>query len=83
MKVYLRSIPLALFAAGVSLAAAFSEPLQAGVEAAFPPWSYVENGQFKGIAIDAVREIAKQRDSRSSSRIFHGRRSFRHWEPTS
>lgn len=38
---------------------ASSQTLQAGIEAAFPPWSYVENGQFKGIAIDAVREIAK------------------------
>ena len=39
---------------------AVAETYQAGVEAAFPPWSYVENGQFKGIAIDAVREIAKK-----------------------
>ncbi|MFC6489201.1 ABC transporter substrate-binding protein [Nitratireductor sp. GCM10026969] len=35
------------------------ETLTAGVEAAFPPWAYVENGEFKGIAIDAMREIAK------------------------
>ena len=37
-----------------------AQTYQAGVEAAFPPWSYVEGGQYKGIAIDAVREIAKE-----------------------
>lgn len=31
----------------------------AGVEASFPPWAYVEEGEFKGIAIDAMSAIAK------------------------
>ncbi|MRU16625.1 amino acid ABC transporter substrate-binding protein [Roseovarius sp. A21] len=31
----------------------------AGVEASFPPWAYVEEGEFKGIAIDAMRAIAE------------------------
>lgn len=30
-----------------------------GVEATFPPWAWVEKGEFKGIAVDAIREIAK------------------------
>lgn len=64
MKALLKSglkglaIGLALVLSGGS--AALGEPYHAGVEAAFPPWSYVENGDFKGIAIDAVREIAKE-----------------------
>lgn len=40
-------------------AAQDSDPLVAGVEAAFPPWAYVENGEYKGIAIDAMRAIAE------------------------
>jgi polar amino acid transport system substrate-binding protein len=31
----------------------------AGVEATFPPWAYVEEGEFKGIAVDAIRAIAE------------------------
>ena len=31
----------------------------AGIEAAFPPWAWVEAGEQKGIAIDAMREIAR------------------------
>lgn len=31
----------------------------AGIEAAFPPWAYIEAGKAKGFAVDAVREIAK------------------------
>lgn len=34
----------------------------AGVEASFPPWAYVEEGKFKGIAIDAMRAIAEDQD---------------------
>lgn len=30
-----------------------------GVEASFPPWAYVESGEYKGIAIDAMRRIAE------------------------
>jgi len=31
-----------------------------GVEPSYPPWASVSNGQFKGIAPDAVRAMAKQ-----------------------
>lgn len=31
----------------------------AGVEASFPPWAYAEGGEYKGIAIDAMRAIAE------------------------
>ncbi|MFF7062609.1 transporter substrate-binding domain-containing protein [Pseudomonas sp. NPDC008258] len=34
----------------------------AGIEASFPPWAYVEKGEVKGIAIDAMKEIAKSQD---------------------
>jgi len=30
-----------------------------GVEASFPPWAYVEGGEYKGIAIDAMEKIAE------------------------
>jgi len=35
------------------------ETYVAGVEASFPPWAYVEEGEFKGIAIDAMSAIAE------------------------
>jgi polar amino acid transport system substrate-binding protein len=60
MKSYLKALAVGLAVVIGSTNSSFSDPYQAGVEAAFPPWSYVENGQFKGIAIDAVREIAKE-----------------------
>jgi polar amino acid transport system substrate-binding protein len=47
---------------GTSSSAMSAEKLIAGVEAAFPPWAYVEEGQYKGIAIDAMRAIAKDQD---------------------
>jgi polar amino acid transport system substrate-binding protein len=31
----------------------------AGVEATFPPWAWVEAGEFNGIAVDAIRAIAE------------------------
>lgn len=31
----------------------------AGVEAAFPPWAFVEKGEIKGISVEAMQEIAK------------------------
>jgi polar amino acid transport system substrate-binding protein len=37
-----------------------AETYTAGIEAAFPPWAYAEKGQYKGITVEAVREIAKQ-----------------------
>ena len=30
-----------------------------GVEAAFAPWSYVEQGELKGVAVEAFREVAR------------------------
>lgn len=60
LRAYVRGLAVALTTVLFgSATGATAEPLQAGVEAAFPPWSYVENGEYKGIAIDAVREIAK------------------------
>lgn len=38
---------------------ALAEPLVAGIEAAFPPWAYAEGGEYKGIAVDAMRAIAE------------------------
>ena len=51
----LLSFMLASFSVSVSAAT-----LVAGVEPSFPPWAYVNHGEFEGIAIDAVREIAKK-----------------------
>lgn len=31
-----------------------------GIEPAFPPWAFVENGEYKGIAPDAMRAMAEQ-----------------------
>ncbi|MDI4638888.1 MULTISPECIES: ABC transporter substrate-binding protein [Halomonadaceae] len=47
---------------GSSLAATAyaQDPYTVGVEASFPPWAYVEGGEFKGIAIDAMEAIAEQ-----------------------
>ncbi|MBE0401051.1 amino acid ABC transporter substrate-binding protein [Halomonas sp. FME1] len=36
------------------------ESYTVGVEASFPPWAYVEGGEFKGIAIDAMEAIADE-----------------------
>jgi len=50
------------------LTSAGSKPLQAfdpnktylvGVEAAFAPWSYVEQGELKGVAVEAFRAVAE------------------------
>lgn len=38
------------------------ESYTVGVEASFPPWAYVEGGEFKGIAIDAMETIADEAD---------------------
>mgnify|MGYP003836324379 CR=1 FL=1 len=47
-------------AAMLGTTSANAETLTAGVEAAFPPWAYVEGGEYKGIAIDAMRAIAEE-----------------------
>src|SRR5699024_954415 len=62
MMKHLRTFLLCLFA-GIVFAAsttgmAAEKTYVAGVEASFPPWAYVENGKYKGIAIDAMRAIA-------------------------
>lgn len=51
---------LSVMAIGVGLSSVTmaKETYQVGVEASFPPWAYVESGEFKGIAIDAMEEIA-------------------------
>lgn len=36
-----------------------ADTLVAGIEAAFPPWAYAEGGEYKGIAVDAMRAIAE------------------------
>ena len=36
-----------------------ADPYTVGVEASFPPWAYVEGGEYKGIAIDAIEKIAE------------------------
>ena len=41
-------------------ASAQDETYTVGVEASFPPWAYVESGEFKGIAIDAMEAIAEE-----------------------
>lgn len=55
----LTAMVLALVTSVMTIAANAQDKLTAGVEASFPPWAYVENGEFKGIAIDAMRAIAE------------------------
>ncbi|TDX26958.1 amino acid ABC transporter substrate-binding protein (PAAT family) [Modicisalibacter xianhensis] len=43
----------------VSTSSFAQDPYTVGVEASFPPWAYVESGEYKGIAIDAMRSIAE------------------------
>lgn len=53
-------VTTALVAAGLLVGTGVqAETLTAGVEAAFPPWAYVEDGEYKGFAIDAMRAIAE------------------------
>ena len=53
------AVAVLVVASGAPAGAQDAEPLVAGVEAAFPPWAYVEQGEYKGIAIDAMRAIAE------------------------
>lgn len=55
----LAAIVVAATTGVTAIAAHAQEKLTAGVEASFPPWAYVEDGEFKGIAIDAMRAIAE------------------------
>lgn len=43
-----------------AVSAQAQETYTVGVEASFPPWAYVESGEFKGIAIDAMEAIAEE-----------------------
>ena len=45
---------------GLATTAFAQDPYTVGVEASFPPWAYVEAGEFKGIAIDAMEAIAEE-----------------------
>lgn len=45
---------------GLATTASAQDPYTVGVEASFPPWAYVEAGEFKGIAIDAMEAIAEE-----------------------
>lgn len=47
---------LGMFGTTLSQAA---DPYTVGVEASFPPWAYVEGGEYKGIAIDAMEKVAE------------------------
>lgn len=44
---------------GVTASAVHAETLTAGIEGDYPPWAWVEAGEPKGIAIEAMRAIAK------------------------
>lgn len=60
-KPFFRSFALMsamVLGAGLSATATAQDTYQVGVEASFPPWAYVEGGEFKGIAIDAMEAIA-------------------------
>ncbi|QOR39036.1 amino acid ABC transporter substrate-binding protein [Billgrantia diversa] len=50
-----------LIGGGLVSSAHAQEVYTVGVEASFPPWAYVEAGDFKGIAIDAMEAIAEER----------------------
>jgi len=67
IKKFITRSTIALLSA-LLLTSVGSKPLQAfdpnktylvGVEAAFAPWSYVEQGELKGVAVEAFREVAK------------------------
>lgn len=53
---------VALLLSVASVSSASAEKLVAGIEAAFPPWAYAEGGEYKGIAVDAMRAIARDQD---------------------
>lgn len=50
---------LTMITALVVIPTALAETYVAGIEPSFPPWAYMQNGQYKGITPDAVRAIAK------------------------
>ncbi len=54
--------PLIAVSLMLASTSAFAEKLVAGIEAAFPPWAYAEGGEYKGIAVDAMRAIAEDQN---------------------
>lgn len=58
----LTALMMAVIVGAMTVVANAQEKLTAGVEASFPPWAYVEKGEFKGIAIDAMRAIAEEQN---------------------
>lgn len=61
----LSAVILASLAMGTGLAsfaASAQETYTVGIESSFPPWAYVEGGEYKGIAIDAMEKIADEAD---------------------
>lgn len=53
----------ALFAACLATTGSVqAQEYTAGIEASFPPWAYVEGGDKKGIAVDAMRWIARDQN---------------------
>ncbi|MFG6179535.1 ABC transporter substrate-binding protein [Halomonas sp. THAF12] len=59
-NVSLVSAAILALAGGIASTAHAQDPYTVGVEASFPPWAYVESGEFKGIAIDAMEAIADE-----------------------
>lgn len=62
MKIVKASLFLSSIITGsfLSVSVQAQEVYTVGVEASFPPWAYVEGGEFKGIAIDAMGAIAEE-----------------------
>lgn len=57
--VFLLILATGILVINISFQAEEKETYIAGVEATFPPWAWAEKGEYKGIAVDAIREIAK------------------------
>ncbi len=53
-------VAVAMLGAVMFSSVALAKTFIAGIEPSFPPWASVENGQYVGIAPDAVRAIAKE-----------------------
>ncbi len=51
-----------IFAIFLAVQTAWSDPLRLVSDAYFPPYSYTENGEVKGIDIDIVNEAARRAD---------------------
>lgn len=62
MKTLLKRLNILVFVAVVLVLplTAQAKTYVVGIEPSFPPWAAMEEGQYKGIAVDAVRAMAKQ-----------------------